>query len=209
MQIEVVLTVKSVFVIRVSALERIFLLCVGRFTNVAQPSPLVSISQNSQQDTQLQRLPGTPNVNASSKQSKDTPSIGEFNYFYFEILLLSWTFSPVPMTQKLPFIQQFFQLLMTIPWNFLIEQVVPNCSPSIINDEKPNIKHERKNNQNALLPPFKEHEDNDRALLSQVKLEKPPDDEKSNIQSKRRNRRMPENSNTKNLEFFEEDEIFA
>ena len=82
MQTEVLLTVKGVFVT-----------CVSAF-NVAQPFPLVSLSQNSQQDSQLQRLPGTPNVNASSKQSKDTPSIGEFNYFYFEILLLSQAFFP-------------------------------------------------------------------------------------------------------------------
>ena len=94
MQTEVLLTVKGVFVTCVSACKRIFPLHVGRFTNVAQPSPLVSLSQNSQQDSQLQRLPGTPNVNTSSKQSKDTPSIGEFNYFYFEILLLSQAFFP-------------------------------------------------------------------------------------------------------------------
>lgn len=87
--------------------------------------------------------------------------------------------------------------------------MVPNCSPSIINDEKRNIEDELKNSKNGLLPPYKECEDNDRGLLSQIKLEKPPDDEKSNIHSKRRNRRMPENSNTKNFEFFEEDEIFA
>ena len=89
MQIEVSLTVKSVFLTCVSVFEKIFPLHVGRFTNVAQPSPLVSLSQNSQQDSQLQRLPGTPNVNVSSKQSKDGPSIGQFNYFYYENLLLS------------------------------------------------------------------------------------------------------------------------
>ena len=111
--------------------------------------------------------------------------------------------------QKLRCIQQSLHFLFTILSNFLIEQVVPSCSPSIINDEKPNIEHERRNSKNDLLLPFKEYENNDSALLPQVKLEKPPDDEKPNSHSKRRNRRMPENSNTKNLEFFEADEIFA
>ena len=118
-------------------------------------------------------------------------------------------FFPLTYDAKITFYTNFFQFSFAILWNFLIEQVVPNCSPSVINDEKPNIEDELKNSKNGLLPPYKECEDNDRGLLSQIKLEKPPDDEKSNIHSKRRNRRMPENSNTKNFEFFEEDGIFA